>query len=250
MSKKVLTSLVAILAVTSVINFSHHNIQAATNNQAQDTQPSDQISSRVILPNNDRHQVSDTKSAHYQSLGFVDMGQNIATGVVIGENTILTNKHVADLSNGNMKFAPAATDENTYPYGEFKEESSEQYDGDADLAVVHFKANDKGQHIGDVVNPATISDSTQEKKGDNITVTGYPGDKPTATMWESKGRILSNSATSMTYDASTYGGNSGSGVFNDENELIALHYGGVENESNNAVPLTGDVLKFVNENNS
>lgn len=250
MSKKVITSLATVLAVSSVINFSHHNIKAATNNDTQNTQQSNKPNVRVILPNEDRHQITETTSGHYQTLGFVDMGENIATGVVIGKNTILTNKHVADLSNGNMKFAPAASDSSTYPYGEFEEESSVQYDGDADLAVVHFKTNDKGQHLGDVVDPVTIGDATQEQKGDNMTVTGYPGDKPTATMWESKGKILSNSASSMTYDASTYGGNSGSGVFNDNNELIALHYGGVENESNNAIPLTGDVLKFIKDNNS
>ncbi|MDU9418464.1 serine protease [Staphylococcus lloydii] len=250
MSKKVITSLATVLAVSSVINFSHHNIKAATNNDTQNTQQSNKPNVRVILPNEDRHQITETTSGHYQSLGFVDMGENIATGVVIGKNTILTNKHVTDLSNGNMKFAPAASDSSTYPYGEFEEESSEQYDGDADLAVVHFKTNDKGQHLGDVVDPVTIGDPTQEQKGDNMTVTGYPGDKPTATMWESKGKILSNSASSMTYDASTYGGNSGSGVFNDNNELIALHYGGVENESNNAIPLTGEVLKFIKDNNS
>lgn len=250
MSKKVITSLATVLAVSSVINFSHHNIKAATNNDTQNTQQSNKPNVRVILPNEDRDQITETTSGHYQSLGFVDMGENIATGVVIGKNTILTNKHVTDLSNGNMKFAPAASDSSTYPYGEFEEESSEQYDGDADLAVVHFKTNDKGQHLGDVVDPVTIGDPTKEQKGDNMTVTGYPGDKPTATMWESKGKILSNSASSMTYDASTYGGNSGSGVFNDNNELIALHYGGVENESNNAIPLTGDVLKFIKDNNS
>lgn len=250
MSKKVITSLATVLAVSSVINFSHHNIKAATNNDTQNTQQSNKPNVRVILPNEDRHQITETTSGHYQSLGFVDMGENIATGVVIGKNTILTNKHVTDLSNGNMKFAPAASDSSTYPYGEFEEESSEQYDGDADLAVVHFKTNDNGQHLGDVVDPVTIGDPTKEQKGDNMTVTGYPGDKPTATMWESKGKILSNSASSMTYDASTYGGNSGSGVFNDNNELIALHYGGVENESNNAIPLTGDVLKFIKDNNS
>jgi len=143
MSKKVITSLATVLAVSSVINFSHHNIKAATNNDTQNTQQSNKPNVRVILPNEDRHQITETTSGHYQSLGFVDMGENIATGVVIGKNTILTNKHVTDLSNGNMKFAPAASDSSTYPYGEFEEESSEQYDGDADLAVVHFKTNDK-----------------------------------------------------------------------------------------------------------
>lgn len=250
MSKKVFASLATVLAVSSVINFSHHDVKAATNNEAQGTQASNQTSTRVILPNNDRHQISDTTKGHYQALGFADMGQSMATGVVIGKNTILTNKHVADLSDGKMKFAPAASNSSTYPYGEFEESSSEQFDGDADLALVHFKANDQGKHLGDVVKPATIGDSTKEQKGNNITVTGYPGDKEKATMWESKGKVLTNGETGMTYDASTYGGNSGSGVFNDKNELIGLHYGGVENENNNAVPLTGDVLKFINANNS
>ena len=203
----------------------------------------------VILPNNDRHQVENTTSGHYQAVGYADLGQNIATGVVIGENTVLTNKHVVNLSNGNMKFSPAATDASTYPQGTFEEKSAEPYPGNADLAVVHFEPNDSGQHVGDVVQPATIGDATQAQKGDDVTITGYPGDKELATMWESNGKIMSNGNGDMTYDASTYGGNSGSGVFNSSNELIGIHYGGVEGESNNAVPLSGDVLSFVNEHN-
>ena len=47
----------------------------------------------------------------------------IATGVVIGKNTVLTNKHVADNNNANLSFAPAAENENSFPYGTFKARS-------------------------------------------------------------------------------------------------------------------------------
>ena len=78
---------------------------------------------------------------------------------------------------------------------------------------------------------------------------GYPGDKPLATMWESSGKVISNNDSILTYSASTFGGNSGSPVFNANNELIGLHYGGIEGESNNAVAITGEVLQFINEHN-
>ena len=169
----------------------------------------------------------------------------IATGVVIGKNTVLTNKHVADNNNANLSFAPAAENENSFPYGTFKAKEVIAYPGDADLVVIHFNKNSEGQSVGDVVTPATIGESTTVSSNEPITVTGYPGDKPLATMWESSGKVKSNNDNILTYSASTFGGNSGSPVFNDNNELIGLHYGGVEGESNNAVAITGEVLEFI-----
>jgi glutamyl endopeptidase len=34
--------------------------------------------------------------------------------------------------------------------------------------------------------PATLSDNADTNQNQPITVTGYPGDKPLATMWESR----------------------------------------------------------------
>lgn len=79
-------------------------------------------------------------------------------------------------------------------------------------------------------------------------MTGYPGDKPLATMWESKGKILSINGNQMTYDLSTYGGNSGSPVFNENNEVIGIHYGGVEHKHNSAVFINEDVQNFLKQN--
>ena len=74
------------------------------------------------------------------------------------------------------------------------------------------------------MTPATIGESTTVSSNEPITVTGYPGDKPLATMWESSGKVKSNNDNILTYSASICG-NSGSPVFNDNNELIGLHYG-------------------------
>ncbi|MCG7339056.1 serine protease [Staphylococcus sp. ACRSN] len=223
--------------------------QATTQQKDNNVNQSPEVSQKVILPNEDRKQIDNTTSGHYQSIGYISMGDSIATGVVVGKNTVLTNKHVANLSDGNMSFSPAAKDENTFPYGTFKEKEVKQYPGDADLVVVHFNPNSKGQSVGEVVQPATLKDAASTSKGDPMTVTGYPGDKPLATMWESTGEIIGNQGTELTYDASTFGGNSGSPVFNANNQLIGLHHGGIEGESNNAVAITGDVLKFINDNN-
>ncbi|WP_251942431.1 serine protease [Staphylococcus sp. Marseille-Q5304] len=218
-----------------------------TQQKTNDTEQTPQVINEVILPNEDRHQITNTTSGHYQSIGFINAGQNIASGVVIDDNTVLTNKHAANLSD-NLTFAPAAKDSATYPYGKFTEKDVQAYPGDSDLVLVHFNKNSKGQSLGDVVQPASIQDASTASKGDAMTVTGYPGDKPMATMWESKGKIIENQGTELTYGASTFGGNSGSPVFNSNNQLIGLHHGGVDGQTNNAVAMTGDVLQFINNN--
>src|SRR5699024_10556988 len=159
-------------------------------------------------------------TGHYQSIGYIEAGESIATGVVIGENTILTNKHVADLSNGNLSFAPAAENDSQFPYGTFSEKDTQAYPGDADLVLVHLNKNDEEQSEGEVGKPAAIQDDSTVSKEKPRTVTGYPGDKPLATMWESSGEIINANSETLTYNATTYGGNSASPVFNSNNESI------------------------------
>nr|WP_263313090.1 serine protease [Mammaliicoccus sp. Marseille-Q6498] len=208
------------------------------------------ISTRVILPKNDRVQITDTTSAHYQSIAFADIGgSSIASGVVIGKNTVLTNKHVVDATNGKasvLKFSPAANGQGNYPAGTFTATDFTTSPSGEDLAVVHVGKNSKGQSIGDAVQPATLANTSTLKKGDNITVTGYPGDKPLATLWESKGNILSVSGSDITYDLSTYGGNSGSPIFNENKQVIGLHYGGVQDSHNSGVLFNSEVQNYIN----
>lgn len=209
-------------------------------------------SSRVILPKNDRVQITNTTSGHYQSIAFVDIGgTSIASGVVVGKNTVLTNKHVVDATNGDasvLKFSPAANGDGQYPAGTFTATDYKVAPGGEDLAVVTVGKNSNGQSIGDAVLPATIADTSSISEGDDITVTGYPGDKPIATLWESKGNVLSASGSDLTYDLSTYGGNSGSPIFNGNRQVIGLHYGGVPNSHNSGVLFNSNIQQFIQSN--
>lgn len=221
---------------------------AANNEQPRNAQiPEGHFQNEIILPNNNRHRIPGTTHGHYQSLCFVDMGDGgIASGVVVGKNTMLTNKHV--VKNDSVTAMPAANGQNNFPKGQFKSNNIVRYPGDQDLAVVHFDKNDKGQSNGDVVRPANMADAQQSKVGERMTITGYPGDKPLSTMWESIGKITKNDGSHLEYDASTVGGNSGSGVFNKKRQLIGIHYGGAGKDANGSVPLTGDMLNFVKNN--
>ena len=78
------------------INSSSHNIKPSQNK----SYPS------VILPNN-RHQIFNTTQGHYDAVSFIyiptEGGYMSASGVVVGENEILTNKHVVNGAKGNPR---------------------------------------------------------------------------------------------------------------------------------------------------
>lgn len=76
----------------------------------------------VILPNNDRHQITDTTNGHYAPVTYIQVeaptGTFIASGVVVGKDTLLTNKHVVDATHGDphaLKAFPSAINQDNYP---------------------------------------------------------------------------------------------------------------------------------------
>lgn len=227
------------------INNSSHNIKPSQNK----SYPS------VILPNNNRHQIFNTTQGHYDAVSFIyipiDGGYMSGSGVVVGENEILTNKHVVNGAKGNprnISVHPSAKNENDYPNGKFVGQEIIPYPGNSDLAILRVSPNEHNQHIGQVVKPATISSNTDTRINENITVTGYPGDKPLATMWESVGKVVYIGGEELRYDLSTVGGNSGSPVFNGKNQVIGIHYGGVDNKYNSSVYINDFVQQFLRNN--
>lgn len=60
--------------------------------------------------------------------------------------------------------------------------------------------------------------------------------------------MLSASSSDVSYDLSTYGGNSGSPIFNANNQVIGLHYGGVPDSHNSGVLFNSNVQQFIQSN--
>lgn len=203
---------------------------------------------RTILPNNDRTQIFDTLNGHYQSVCFIYVNNAIqGSGVVVGPNTILTNRHVVSRAHSpeNIRIAPARKSQTEVPFGGF-EASDFIINDDEDLAVVHVSPKSIGS-IGELVDQAKIVNNPSTSTGDSITVTGYPGDKPFGTMWESRGKVVYTNDDTIRYNASTVGGNSGSPLFNDKNEVIGIHHAG-GSIWNAAVRFRPSIYNFIQEN--
>lgn len=206
---------------------------------------------RVILQNNQRTQINNAINNKYSSVAFVNIGKvTFASSVIIGKNTLLTNKHVLKVLNNDAKqysFSPGVVENGKTPYGTFKATDYVPISSSEDLVVVHVSPNEQGKSIGDVARIAKISE-IEPYIGDKISVVGYPSDKSKGTMWESFGGIQEINGNILKYNASTYGGNSGSPIFNRNNELIGLHYGGVAGSHNQGVIFNDYIKSFINKN--
>lgn len=75
-------------------------------------------------------------------------------------------------------------------------------------------------------------------------IAGYPGDKPSGTMWYDSRKIAAIGPRKVHYDIDTAGGQSGSGVYrllNNERHVFAVHaYGGAT--TNSGTRLNGEVV--------
>lgn len=85
--------------------------------------------------------------------------------------------------------------------------------------------------------------STEELEKMNVTNTGYPGDKPSGTMWTANGPITKVTQHKIEYMNDTYGGQSGSPAYSSYEgylRTVGIHgYGGCPNAS---VRLTQNVV--------
>ncbi len=167
------------------------------------------------------------------------------TGTVVacegGKSLVLTNAHVADDPDGTYTVTHAGrAHPATYVAGSpvrHTSPTSMQIDG-PDVALLAVEAT---------LPAATIAPEVP-RPGDRVRLWGFGGRSAAQGAAEKAGQTLDAAAyvePTFVSDADTTSGDSGSGVFNDAGELVAVHWGG-DGQRAHAVPL-GTVRAFLRD---
>ncbi|EOH55520.1 trypsin-like serine peptidase [Enterococcus faecium] len=212
------------------------------------------IQPRSIIGTDERIQITDTKAEPYNSMVFVAADGNAGSGAVIGKNTVLTAAHVVrkilENTNKDSIYVIPGRNGSKLPYGKFKIKSVyipqsyiDHASGDTDIAVITVDTlNNKS--IGEVVPVLPIKLSNSVENGVSLATTGFPGDKTWGTMWTAQGKVTGQTNTRVYYDMDTKGGQSGSPVYNEKNEIIAVHTTG-GSKNNFGTKINDEYYQFI-----
>lgn len=199
------------------------------------------IEARKIVGEDTREKVIDTTASPYSSIAYVQIHKSESsyskgTAFLVGNDTLLTAAHVAVNFVNNPKyrhksFVAPGQNGTARPFGKFYIESvkinpnfnPDQNNRDSDIAIIKVKPNGSGQSISSIVPKLTVFNASNDFV--NATVVGYSGDKPKE-QWYATGKILQQQKLVAYYDTDTFGGNSGSPVFNEKNDIVAVHVAG------------------------
>ncbi|HDL0563869.1 serine protease SplA [Staphylococcus aureus] len=192
-------------------------------------------------------EITDATKAPYNSVVAFAGG----TGVVVGKNTIVTNKHIAKSNNIFKNRVSAHHSSKGKGGGNYDVKDIVEYPGKEDLAIVHVhETSTEGLNFNKNVSYTKFADGAKAK--DRISVIGYPkGAQTKYKMFESTGTINHINGTFMEFDAYAQPGNSGSPVLNSKNELIGILYAGSgkdESEKNFGVYFTPQLKEFIQNN--
>jgi V8-like Glu-specific endopeptidase len=194
-----------------------------------------------------RIQVEDTDKYPYRINASLlitarDGSQWIGTAWFISNRTLITAGHCVYIKNSGVpnrdgwvktiQVMPGRNGTNL-PYGTVTSSRfwtvkgwSDSGDENYDYAAIIIPT-DLGSTVG-IIGFGSYRDA--ELIGGSANVTGYPGDKPSGTMWYDSKGIASVTATKVYYDIDTAGGQSGAALYvikNRQRIAVAVHaYGG------------------------
>ncbi|ENG5641807.1 TPA: serine protease [Staphylococcus aureus] len=194
--------------------------------------------------------ITNTNVAPYSGVTWMGAG----TGFVVGNHTIITNKHVTyHMKVGDeIKAHPNGFYNNGG--GLYKVTKIVDYPGKEDIAVVQVEEKStqpKGRKFKDFTSKFKIA--SEAKENELISIVGYP--EPYINkfqMYESTGKVLSVKGNMIITDAFVEPGNSGSAVFNSKYEVVGVHFGGngPGNKSTKGygVYFSPEIKKFIADN--
>jgi V8-like Glu-specific endopeptidase len=199
---------------------------------------------RQVFGDDDRVRITDTKDYPFRVIGLLQgrtadgqLGNCSAT--LIGPRTVLTAAHcLYSHEHGgwleDLVFAPGLNGMQDAPYGVYEYETAYVVDGfisnylgyygsvvpwDLGLVVLQEPV---GEYVG------WMAFGTNDALGDFVAnIVGYPGDKPTGTMWRANCDVPAEAVQYMyfQYSCDTFPGSSGSSVFLEDAEHGHVIYG-------------------------
>lgn len=228
---------VKVPAVTAERSFSLPSYQGTGDTSQAERVPfamRDKIEKRTVIGNDERTQINQTAQFPYSAVVFVratfSNGESyIGSGSMISADTVLTAGHVvydADKKEWAQTVTayPGLTGE-IAPFGSSQVTRMASVDGwlnggtnrhEHDIAMLKLD-----EPLGTKTGWFGLSNQAAPQM--QVKSVGYPTDKPRRTMWQGSGTIHKLSDRNVFYSIDTYSGQSGSGVFNDANQLLAVH---------------------------
>jgi glutamyl endopeptidase len=227
-----------------------------------------ELGGRSVIGADGRVRVTATTSSPYRKIAQIYFkettggGTFICTGWFVNKNTIVTAGHcVHQGSGGSAGFYPVSTykiypgkNGSSNPYGSCTAKSIWTNTGWAggSGAQYDYGAIKLNCSIGTTTGWFGYFWQTATLVGKPATVTGYPGDKPTGTMWKMSGSIGRNTTRQVSYSMDTAGGQSGSPVYYNRSGCgwcsMAIHAYGASGSPlmNSGTRITSTVYNFIN----
>ena len=177
-----------------------------------------------------------------------DGSQWVGTGWFVSPRTLITAGHCVYITNSGLPSRDGfvrsievlpGRDATTLPFGSATSTEFWTVQGWVD-------AGDENFDYGAIIIPTPLGDtvgtfgfgvfSDEELDGAVVNIVGYPGDKPSGTLWFDSHLVARTGPSKVHYDIDTAGGQSGAAVYvideQDNRTAVAIHaYGGATTNS-------------------
>ncbi len=207
----------------------------------------------------DRRLVNNTEALPYSAICSLTITSRtgrryINTGFLVSPRVVVTSGHSIYM-HGEGGFAQEVSvtpgrNGQEMPFGTLTATSfrvpsgwSDDQDNDYDYGAIILPSP---LHKAGTLEILSMSD--EELNSSTINVIGYPGDKPSGTLWGSSGEISAVSERRLGYDADTFGGMRGSPLVllgDDVNKVLGVHTS--SGSATRGIRFTTDVIQTIND---